>query len=121
MIGQNVVERPLPRRVRRTWSGEPSRRNTGSPRGTGRRTGVNGKMVDPIYKSSSHARYLCQYHIVFCPKFRYNVLSAGVENELRAVITDVSATYGYEILEMESCPTMFACSPVASLPRRRWT
>jgi len=42
------------------------------------------------YKRLSHSVWLCTYHIVFCPKYRYNVLENKVEvlvrNELYKLI-----------------------------------
>ena len=35
------------------------------------------------YKSTPHCKYLCQYHITFCPKFRYSVLKGDVEKSLK--------------------------------------
>ena len=41
------------------------------------------------YKSKSHLIYSCQYHIIFCPKYRRQVLSKE---------------YDFEIVEMEVMP-----------------
>jgi len=37
------------------------------------------------YKSTPHCKYLCQYHIIFCPKFRYSVLKGDVEKSLKNI------------------------------------
>ena len=36
-----------------------------------------------LYKRLSHSIWLCTYHIVFCPKYRYEVLSGRAEVEVR--------------------------------------
>lgn len=56
------------------------------------------------YKASAHAIYLCQYHLVWTPKFRFPVLQAKVETELKKIFKDIEAEYDYEIIEMEVMP-----------------
>ena len=53
------------------------------------------------YKSTSHCKYLCQYHIIFCPKFRYSVLKGDIETSLKEILMDVADRYKYEIIQME--------------------
>ena len=55
------------------------------------------------YKSTSHCKYLCQYHIIFCPKFRYPVLGS-IETSLKEILIDVANRYEYEIIQMEVMP-----------------
>ena len=55
------------------------------------------------YKSTSHCKYLCQYHIIFCPKFRYSVLGS-IETSLKEILIDVANRYEYEIIQMEVMP-----------------
>jgi len=56
------------------------------------------------YKSTSHCKYLCQYHMILVPKFRYSVLNVDIENSLKDIIIEISNTYGYEIITMEIMP-----------------
>ncbi len=56
------------------------------------------------YKSTAHSKYLCQHHLVWCPKFRYSVLQGNVQSKLRHIFEDIAKRYGYEILEMEVMP-----------------
>lgn len=53
------------------------------------------------YKSLSHCKYLVQYHLVWCPKFRYNVLKGNVEEALKKILVEICTRYEYEILELE--------------------
>lgn len=56
------------------------------------------------YRKTDHAVYLCQYHIVFCPKFRYKVLQGEIEADLKEIIFQIAEDYDYEIIEMETMP-----------------
>ena len=56
------------------------------------------------YKSTSHCKYLCQYHIIFCPKFRYSVLKGDIETSLKEILIGVANRYEYEIIQMEVMP-----------------
>ena len=55
------------------------------------------------YKTTSHCKYLCQYHLIWCPKFRFNVLE-NVECNLKQIFQDIAEKYQYEIIEMEVMP-----------------
>ena len=56
------------------------------------------------YKSTSHCKYLCQYHIIFCPKFRYSVLNGNIETSLKEILIGVANRYEYEIIQIEVMP-----------------
>jgi len=53
------------------------------------------------YKSSNHCKYLVQYHLIWCPKFRYNVLKGNVEEALKRILVEICNKYEYKILELE--------------------
>ena len=36
--------------------------------------------MEKQYHSSSHCKYLTQYHIIWCPKFRFSILKNGYDN-----------------------------------------
>jgi len=55
------------------------------------------------YKTISHCKYLCQYHVVWCPKFRFNILE-NIERSLRHIFQEIAEQYQYEIIEMEIMP-----------------
>ena len=44
------------------------------------------------------------YHLIWCPKFRYNVLTEKVDKDLREILFEISKEYGYTIKEMEIMP-----------------
>ena len=56
------------------------------------------------YHSASHCRYLTQYHIIWCPKFRYSVLKDGVEESLKQILTNICKRYNYTIKALEVMP-----------------
>ncbi len=56
------------------------------------------------YKSENHLVYSCQYHVVFCPKYRRKVLEGDIEKRLKELIIEKQEEYGYTILDMEVMP-----------------
>ena len=56
------------------------------------------------YKSSFYTKYLCQYHIIWCSKFRYPVLKNETRDKLIEIIKDIADRYNYEIIEYEVMP-----------------
>ena len=54
-----------------------------------------------IYKNDNHLTYSCQYHVIFCPKYRRRVLNQGVDIRLKEILLDVATQYQFEILELE--------------------
>jgi len=44
------------------------------------------------YKKLSHSIWLCTYHIVFCPKYRYKVLEGNIEVIVRNELYRLCAT-----------------------------
>ena len=54
------------------------------------------------YKSLSHTKYLIQYHIVWCPKFRYNVIKEDIETRLKTIIQTICKQYDFECIEIET-------------------
>jgi putative transposase len=56
------------------------------------------------YKTDSHLVYSCQYHVIFCPKYRRPVLVDKVEKRLKQLILEKQKDYHYEVLDMEVMP-----------------
>lgn len=59
---------------------------------------------EKIYHSDHSIVYSCQYHVVFCPKYRRAVLVDGIDARLKALILEKQEEYGYVVLEMEVMP-----------------
>lgn len=56
------------------------------------------------YKSSNRLIYSCQYHVIFCPKYRRQVLVDDIERRLKQLVLEKQEQYQYEIIEMELMP-----------------
>lgn len=53
------------------------------------------------YKSKAHLIYSCQYHVIFCPKYRRKVLKDGIDIKLKEIFNNIANKYDFSILEME--------------------
>jgi len=56
------------------------------------------------FKSNHNVVYSCQYHVVWCPKYRRPVLVNGVDERLKKVMHEVAVELQAEITEMEVMP-----------------
>ena len=56
------------------------------------------------YHSNHSIVYSCQYHVIFCPKYRRRVLHPPLDSRLKELITEKQADYGYQVLGMEVMP-----------------
>jgi putative transposase len=64
--------------------------------------------VKQAIKKSTHSLvYGCQYHVIFCPKYRCKVLTNDVAIWLRELIVEEQKEYGCQVLEMEIMCTCF--------------
>ena len=54
-------------------------------------------------KSSAHSKYRCQYHIVFAPKFRRQVIYGQLKRDIGEIIRKLCEQKGVEIIEAEAC------------------
>ena len=62
---------------------------------------MNYPEVKKEYKHSSHLVYSCQYHIVFCPKYRRKVLTEEIAKRAKELFTQIAEENGFDILDME--------------------
>lgn len=64
------------------------------------------ELPQPIkqYKSDGRLLFSCQYHIIFCPKYRRSVLVDGIDLRLKQLILSKQQDYRYEIIEIEIMP-----------------
>ena len=60
---------------------------------------MNIENKNKSYKSSGHLVYSCQYHVIFCPKYRRKVLVDGIDERLKEVLIEVSNKYDFDIVE----------------------
>ena len=64
------------------------------------------KIINPQkhYNKTHSIVFSCQYHVIFCPKFRRKVLVDGVDVRLKELILNKQEDYGYKALDMEVMP-----------------
>ena len=53
------------------------------------------------YHTDHSIVYSCQYHVIFCPKYRRAVLEDAVARRLKEMILEKQAEYGYAVMSME--------------------
>ncbi len=56
------------------------------------------------YKSNRHVVYSCKYHVIWCPKYRRNVLIDDVDLRLKEIIYDVIEEKKAQLIELEIMP-----------------
>jgi len=62
---------------------------------------TKGKRRDTLdqYKQLAHTTYLCNYHVIFCPKYRFRILRGEIGHKVRDWIRKISEWKGAEIIE----------------------
>lgn len=67
------------------------------------------------YKTGSHLTYSCQYHVIFCPKYRRSVLVNPIDVRLKELFLQIAEQYQFSIMEMEVMPDhvhlLIDCNP----------
>ena len=56
------------------------------------------------YKSNHNVVYSCKYHVVWCSKYRREVLVNGADMRLKEIIPSICNESSSELLEMEVMP-----------------
>lgn len=56
------------------------------------------------YKSNNNVVFSCKYHVVWCPKYRRDVLVIGADDRLKEIIRQVCDETRSEVLEREVMP-----------------
>lgn len=56
------------------------------------------------YHTSEHFVYSCQYHVIFCPKYRRKVLVEPLDARLKEIFYEVADEYSFQILDLEVMP-----------------
>lgn len=54
-------------------------------------------------ESLAHAKWNCNNHIVFAPKYRRQVIYGKLKNDIGKILRDLCARKGVEIIEAELC------------------
>lgn len=61
-------------------------------------------MANQKLKSNKNVVFACQYHIVFCPKYRRKVLSEPIAARFKEIVEELAQEHGQEVLQMEVMP-----------------
>lgn len=56
------------------------------------------------YRHDHSIVFSCQYHIIFCAKYRRQVLTDGIDSRFKDIVNSKQTEYGYSVLEMEVMP-----------------
>ena len=62
------------------------------------------EQAEKPYHTDHSIVYSCQYHVIFCPKYRRKVLNGAVAERLKALILEKQEQYGYTVMEQEVMP-----------------
>ena len=61
-------------------------------------------MSEKDIRSLEHSRYRCQYHIVFVPKYRRQVIYREIKADIGKILRELCKRKGIEIIEAQACP-----------------
>lgn len=55
-------------------------------------------------QSLAHTKWMCKYHIVFCPKYRRKIIYSQLRKDIQQIILDLCKWKSVEILEGHMMP-----------------
>jgi len=55
-------------------------------------------------RSNNSVTFDCKYHVVWCPKYRRDVLVRGVDVRLKQIVCEVARERGAKVMELEVMP-----------------
>jgi putative transposase len=71
--------------------------------------------------NTNNVFYVCQYHVVFCPKYRRKVLTQPVDERLKIIVAEQMERWGQELLEIVVMPDhvhlLVGCDPQFGIHR----
>jgi len=62
---------------------------------------VELRQTNKLYHTDHSIVYSCQYHVIFCPKYRRKVLTDAVAARMKELVLAKQSDYGYIVIEME--------------------
>ena len=72
-------------------------------------------------RSNNNVVYRCQYHVVWCPKYRRPVIVGDIDTRLKQITTDVCAERESHLIEVETMPDhvhlLVECDPQYGIHR----
>ena len=63
-----------------------------------------GKFTETDINSLSHSKWRCQYHVVFAPKYRRQIIYGKIKEDIGKILRQLCDQKGIEIIEAELCP-----------------
>ncbi len=64
------------------------------------------RLETPIltYQTTRSATYACEYHIIWCTKYRRSVLSADIQKRFKEFVIASEEKYGFNVRALETMP-----------------
>jgi putative transposase len=56
------------------------------------------------YRSTRRSVFSVKYHVIWCPKYRHEVLRGPIQTRLKQLIGEVVAEFGGMVIEVETMP-----------------
>lgn len=56
------------------------------------------------YHTSAHLVFSCQYHVIFCSKYRRKILTGEIHDRLVEIFAQTAEKYQFKIIEQEIMP-----------------
>ncbi len=63
-----------------------------------------GKITETDINSLTHSKWRCQYHVVFAPKYRRQIIYGKIKEDIGKILRQLCDQKGIEIIEAELCP-----------------
>ena len=57
---------------------------------------------DLVYQTSRNSTYACEYHIIWCTKYRRSVLSEDIQARLKEIVLESQEKYGLIVRALET-------------------
>jgi len=72
-------------------------------------------------RSTNNVVYICRYHVVFCPKYRRQVLTPPIDERLKVILAEQVERWGQDLIELEVLPDhvhlLVGCDPQFGIHR----
>ena len=62
------------------------------------------------YKSLTHTKWRCQYHIVITPKYRRQIIYGKYKVEIGKILRTICERYEIEMIETNACLDHYPCA-----------
>ena len=78
-------------------------------------------MAERQFRSNNNIVFSCKYHVVFCPKYRREVLLGGVDDRFKALVKELEKELDFSVIEQEVMPDhvhlLIDCDPQFGIHR----